>query len=170
MPPLHRTIIFRWSYADPDLRASGDGAARIAPPDSVRLDLFLAGGMGGARALLIGDELRAPGGALVRNVLPPPPLLWASLGRLRVPPASDTVASLSADTLTVDIGRNPRWRSTFIGEELRGLMLIDGGRQQQWVGRDPLTVRYQHAAARRTLQLTIVSVDTVAAFDEAIWR
>ena len=170
LPPVHRTIIFRWAYRDPDLEARGDGAARIAPPDSVRLDLFLGGGLGAMRATLIGDELRAPGGALVRNVLPPPPLLWASLGRLHLPAAADTVVRLQADTLRVDIGRAPRWRSTFVGDFLAGVMLIDGDRQQQWVVRDSSTVHYHHIAGRRTLELTIVSVDTVPPFDEAIWR
>jgi hypothetical protein len=171
LPPVHRTIIFRWSYRDPDMEARGDGTARVAPPDSVRLDFFVGGGMGGARALLIGDRLDAPGGILVRNVLPPVPLLWASLGRLHVPPARDTAARRQADTLRVDIGRDPTWRGTFVGDELRGLMLIDGGRQQQWIVRDSLgVITYRHPTARRELELTVVSVDTVAPFEHDIWR
>jgi hypothetical protein len=169
LPPVHRTIIFEWSYRDPDLQARGEGAARVAPPDSVRIDLFL-GGVGSTRATLIGHALRVPGGALIRNLLPPPPLLWASLGRLDVPPAPDTVARLDADTLRVDIGRDPRWRSTFIGDSLAGLMLIDGGRQQQWVVRRDSTVHYEHVGGRRTLRLRIVRVDTVPPFDDEIWR
>jgi hypothetical protein len=172
LPPGHRLIVFRWDYADNDFRARGDGAARVAPPDSVRLDLFLGGSVGGGgRAILVGDTLSTPDGGQIRNYLPPVPLLWGALGRLHVPAHPDTVARIDGDTLRVEIGRDPAWRATFIARQLRRLEVVDGGRIPQWVTRDSAGhIHYEHARARRRLDLTIVRVDTVAAFDPAIWR
>lgn len=171
LPDIHQRIRFAWSYADLDVRGRGDGVARIAPPDSVRLDLFLAGGTTGGRALLIDDRFDAPGGMFVRSFLPPPPMLWAALGRLDVPAEADTVVRVDGDTIRADIGRDPRWRATYIRQHLRRLELIEGDRLQQWVDRSPdQVVVYRHLRANRSLDLTIVRVDTVAPFDAAIWR
>lgn len=171
LPPINQRIRFSWKYEDLDLRGRGDGVARIAPPDSVRLDLFLAGGNAGGRAVLIDDELRAPGGPMVRSFLPPPPMLWAALGRLHIPPTADTSVRVDGDTTRADIGRDPRWRATFVGGDLRRLELIQGDRLQQWMERTPhRAVTYRHLRANRALDLTIVRVDTVPGFDATIWR
>src|SRR5687768_2952283 len=171
LPPVNQRIRFTWMYEDLDLRGRGDGVARIAPPDSARLDLFLAGGNAGGRAVLIADDLRAPGGAMVRSFLPPPPMLWAALGRLHIPPTADTSVRVDGDTTRADIGQDPRWRVTFVGQDLRRLELIQGDRLQQWVERAPdRTVVYRHLRANRALDLAIVRVDTVAGFDATIWR
>jgi hypothetical protein len=53
LPPGARLIVFNWSLEDPDFVARGEGAARVAPPDSARLDFFLAGGLGRGAAVLI---------------------------------------------------------------------------------------------------------------------
>lgn len=172
LPPVHRQVGFLWTYADQDFRVKGEGAARVAPPDSARLDFFVDEGLGGGRALLIDDRLSTPGPSdRVRDYLPPAPLLWAALGRLRVPAARDTVARVDGDTLRVEIGRDPAWRATFVRDDLRRLELIDGGRVPQWVTREPGgRVHYENARARRRLDLTITRVDTLPAFDATIWR
>jgi hypothetical protein len=171
LPSVNQRIRFTWSYSDLDLRGRGDGVARVAPPDSVRLDLFLHGGNTGGRALLIDDELRAPGGPMVRSYLPPPPMLWAALGRLHVPATTDTAVRVDGDTVRADIGRDPRWRVTFVGRALRRLELIRGDRLQQWVERTPdHKVTYRHLRANRALDLNIIRVDTVPGFDATIWR
>lgn len=170
LPPVHRKIVFHWSYRDREFRASGDGAARISPPDSVRLDLFVGEGVSGGAAVLIDQQLRTSGDRKVRDYLPPVPLLWASLGRLSVPPARDTTARVAGDTLRVDIGHDPRWRGIFIGDTLHRLELIDGDRIRQWMSRQGAQVHYQQVRARRTLDLTITRVDTVPGFDATIWQ
>jgi hypothetical protein len=171
LPPVHRKIVFLWNYADPDFRAKGDGAARVAPPDSVRLDLFVGGGYGSGSAVLVGDRLVAQGDDRIRSYLPPVPFLWAALGRLAVPPAPDTAARVDGDTLRVEIGRDPAWRATFAADQLRRIELIEGGRIQQWVTRDSAGhVHYEHERARRTLDFMVTRVDTVSGFDAAIWR
>jgi len=107
LPPMHRRIVFQWSFTDDNVRVRGDGAARVAPPDSVRLDFFVANGMGSGYALLVGDSVRTPAGDAVRRYLPPVPLLWAALGRLAVPSAPDTAARVDGDTLRVELDTIP---------------------------------------------------------------
>ena len=98
-------------------------------------------------------------------------MLWAALGRLHIPAAPDTAVRVDGDTTRADIGRDPRWRVTFVGHDLRRLELIQGDRLQQWVERAPdRAVTYRHLRANRALDLTIVRVDTVAGFDATIWR
>jgi hypothetical protein len=171
LPPVHRQIVFLWGYSDREFRAKGDGAARVAPPDSVRIDLFVGGGYGSGSAVLVGDRLVASGDDRVRSYLPPAPFLWAALGRLAVPAASDTAARVDGDTLRVEIGRDPAWRVTFAAQQLRRIELIEGGHIRQWLTRDAAgQVHYEHERARRTLDLTVTRVDTVPAFDATIWR
>src|SRR6478609_4634569 len=69
LPEGHRKIVFKWELRDGDMSARGDGVARVASPDSVRLDLFLGGGFGGGAAVLIGDSLRAPGPEMARKLI-----------------------------------------------------------------------------------------------------
>ncbi|HVE78083.1 MAG TPA: hypothetical protein VNA89_04435 [Gemmatimonadaceae bacterium] len=169
LPRVFQRIVFDWEYRDPDATLRGEGAARIAPPDSVRLDLFLAGGLGSGHAFLIGDTVSAPGGALVRRVLPSPPLLWAALGRLHVAHAADTVVRAERDTMRADIGRSPVFRVTFARDSLVAVERIDGGRITERIARRDRVIRYAHAAERRSLTLTITRVDTLSFLDASIW-
>src|SRR3954471_17838412 len=91
LPASPELIVMQWELEDPDFIARGDAAARIAPPDTGRLDFFLGGGLGRGAALLVGDTLRFPSSAddMARRLVPPAPLLWASLGRLAIPPERD---------------------------------------------------------------------------------
>lgn len=164
-------MIFRWAFTDDNFRLRGEGAARLAAPDSVRLDFFVTNGMGSGHAVLIGDDLRTPGGSDVRRYLPPVPLLWAALGRVRVPGAADTLARMVGDTLRVQIGGDDGWRATFVRRDLTRLELVSGGRVPQSTSRDADgTIHYAYPRARRSLEMSVVRVDTVAGFDAAIWR
>ena len=168
--PGHRRIVFRWEYSDQALGARGEGVARIAAPDSVRLDFFLDGGVGGGFAIVVGDSVSTPGGDEVRRYLPPVALLWAALGRLAIPAAPDTVAKVDGGALRADIGRDPTWRVTFVGDQLTRLERIVDGRRLEWVNRNGSEVRYQHERASRSLTLRITTTDAVAPFDPTIWR
>lgn len=171
LPGVHQRIVFDWRVRDGLLTASGEGAARVAPPDSARLDLFLGGGFGSSHAMLIGDTLYAPGGNAIRQMLPPPALLWASVGRLAVPPAPDTTARASGDTLRADIGRSPVWRVTFVGERLARLERIENGRVTEWLRRSVEgIVEYEHVQGGRSLRLHVTRTEEVPPFDASIWR
>lgn len=172
LPRGHHRVVFRWEMEDPDMLTRGEGAARAASPDSVRLDFFLAGGLGGGAAILIGDELRLPPGAddLARRLIPPAPLLWAALGRLAVPPRGDTTARVDGDTLRADIGSPTEWRVTFIRDTLRRLERVADGRVVEWVERrsGDGRVRYQLEPNRRRLDLFISRSDP-SVLDQTIW-
>lgn len=172
LPPKHQRIVFRWELEDPDMMARGEGAARIAPPDSARLDFFLAGGLASGAAVLIGDELRLPSRAddFTRRLIPPPPLLWAALGRLAIPVMRDTVVRVDGDTLRADIGTPTAWRLTFVRDTLRRIERVDGGRVLEWAHRESGGhLRYRHETSRRRLDLFITRIDDVSAFEPYIW-
>ena len=57
LPPGHLRLVFRWAYDDALFAAKGEGVARVAAPDSVRLDFFVDAGLGAGEAILIGDRL-----------------------------------------------------------------------------------------------------------------
>jgi hypothetical protein len=166
----YRKIVFQWELHDGDITARGDGVARIASPDSVRMDFFLGGGFGGGAAVLIGASLRVPGPDMVRQLVPPRALLWASLGRFDVPAERDTLVRVDGGVLRADIGAPVHWRATFRGDTLTRLERIDGGRLQEWVERTGAQrVQYHNESARRSLSLVIQGSDAVAPFDPSIW-
>lgn len=166
----HRKVVFKWELRDGELVSRGDGVARIAYPDSVRLDFFLGGGFGGGAAVLIGDSLQVPGPDAARNLVPPRPLLWAALGRLDLPAERDTVVRVDGALVRADIGAPVHWRVTFHGDSLARLDRVDGGRLQEWVERGSgRAVQYRNESARRTLSLVIQRTDVVPAFDPSIW-
>jgi hypothetical protein len=170
LPRGNQRIVFRWEYVDQAIAAKGEGVARVAPPDSARMDFFLDGGLGGGYAIVIGDSISTPGGDQVRRYLPPVSLLWAALGRLAVPALPDTVAKVDGGALRADIGRNPAWRVTFVADRLTRLERIVDGRRLEWVSRNGADVRYQNERSSRSLTLKISSSNEAPPFDPAIWR
>ena len=170
LPAGRRKIVFQWELHDGEIGARGDGVARIASPDSVRLDFFLGGGFGSGVAILTGDSLQMPGPDMVRKLVPPRPLLWASMGRFDVPSERDTVVRVDGNLVRADIGSPVHWRATFRGDTLTRLERIDGGRLQEWVERSAdQKVLYRNEAARRSLSLVIQRSDAAAPFDPSIW-
>ena len=170
LPAGRRKIVFQWELRDGDISARGDGVSRIASPDSVRLDFFLAGGFGSGAAVLIGDSLQVPGPDMARKLVPPRALLWAALGRFDVPAERDTIVRVDGAVLRADIGIPVHWRASFRGDTLTRLERIDGGRLQEWVERSSdQKVQYRNEAARRSLSLVIQNSDAAAPFDPSIW-
>lgn len=170
--PTPQRVTFRWELNDGDMVARGDGVARIAPPDSVRVDLFLGGGFGrAAAAILIGDSVRVPpGGESEAGLLPPPPLMWAAFGRLAVPPLADTVVRVSGDTIRAELGHPARWRLVAAQNQLLRLERISGDRIVEWVQRTPgREVRYE-LSGRRSLVLHVDAQQPSAPFDASVWH
>jgi hypothetical protein len=171
LPAGRRKLVFQWELNDGEISARGDGVARIASPDSVRMDFFLGGGMGGGAAVLIGDSLIVPGPDMARRLVPSRPLLWAALGRVDLPAERDTVVRVDGGTLRADIGSPVHWRATFRGDTLTRLERVDGGRLQEWIERTTdKRIEYRNEAARRSLSLVIQRSDAVPAFDASIWH
>ena len=173
-PPVwtgHRRIVFEWELKDQDLTARGDGVARIAYPDSIRLDFFLGGGNASGAAILIGDSLAVPGPDLIRRLVPPRALLWAALGRLDVPSERDTVVRVDGQVVRADIGSPTRWRATFQGDSLSRLERVEGARIREWIERGSgQRIQYRHESSGRTLSLVIQRSDAATAFNPSIWK
>lgn len=166
----YQRLVFGWEYKERIGSGRGDGVARIAPPDSVRIDLFLENGSNAGYLILIGDSLRAVAQDDARRSFPPQYLLWAALGVVRVT-APDTVARQDGDTLRVEIGTNPTWRMSFASRRLAWMGRISGGRIEESVERgDSTRVVYREPAKGRSFVLTIRRVIPETGFDAAIWR
>jgi hypothetical protein len=122
--------------------------------------------------VLIGQTVRAPGGDLVRRLIPPPPLLWAALGRLALSPAADTTVRVADGMLRAEVGAPTAWRVSFRGDTMVRLERVAGDRVIEWVERQPSgRVRYRHETARRDLTLVVERfVEESSAFDATIWR
>ena len=176
LPAGHRHLVFRWELQDVDFIARGEGAARIAPPDSARLDFFLGGGVGSGAAVLIRDRLQLAdqGSDIARRVVPPVPLLWATLGRVALPALRDTAARRTGDTVRADLGQPVVWRVTFVRDTLRRIERVEQGRVLEWVERPSAgagnqRVRYRHEGTRRQLDIEITRSTPVGAFDPRIF-
>ena len=171
LPVTPQKVTFKWELDQGQTVARGDGVARLGPPDHARVDLFLGGGFGAAAAaVLVGDSLIVPPGSNGRDLVPPAPLLWAALGRLALPPVSDTIIRVSGDTLRASLGSPVQWRITAVGSQLTRVERVSGERIVEWVDRIPgKKVRYE-LSGRRSLVLDIEIQQPVPPFDASIWR
>jgi len=169
LPGKHRRIVFRWDYEENALIARGEGAVRASAPDSARVDLFLNGGITVGRAILIGNTIRATNQEQVERFLPPPPLMWAALGRLAIPPLPDTVVTVEGEVMHADIGRPAAWRVTIKGMRVMQLARLSGGRIVEVVTRDDGGRLLYEVPGRRKLWLGITRDEEVPAFDASIW-
>ncbi len=165
----HRRLVFRWDYEENSLIARGEGAMRVAYPDSARVDLFLNGGLAVGRAILIGNRLSATNQAQVERFLPPPEMMWAALGRLAIPALADTVITIEGELLHADIGRPAAWRVTIKGSRLTRLARLSGGRIVELVTRDEGGRLLYEVPGRRKLWLGITRDEEVQPFDASIW-
>lgn len=166
----HRRVVFRWDYEENALLAHGEGAARIASPDSARVDLYLNGGIQVGRAILIGNSISATNQQQIEKFLPPPPMMWAAFGRLAIPPLPDTVVTMEGDVLHADIGRPATWRVTITNNRVMQLARISSGRIVEMVTRDTGGRLLYEVPGRRKLWLGITRDEEVPAFDASIWK
>lgn len=161
-------VTFRWEFREEQLAVRGEGAARLAPPDSARLDLFLDGGLGSGVAYVLGDTVHArlPMGD---RIIPPAALFWAAVGRLAVPPG-DTTVRVTGDTVRADINSTQgMFRVAFVRDSLVVLERIADGRIVERVERSGASVRYRQLASRRGLDLTILRRVQTAPFPADVW-
>lgn len=166
--PVHQLIVFNWEYTEGESFSRGEGAVRLAAPDSARVDFFM-GGFGGAAAL-VGDTLRVNAGGMVKRLLPPVPLMWAVFGRLAIPGLPDTTIVTDGPLLRADVGRPVEWRVTARGDSLVSLAHIPGGKMAEQVTRTAAgEVLYDVPSAHRKLHLTIVRTEEGGTFDASIW-
>lgn len=118
-PERHEIVRFSWRSDDGQLQLSGSGAARIAPPDSLRADISAALGIGRATVLMMGDSVVAQPAGLVDRVLPDRFALWVTLGVMRGPSDLTTVERLEE-------GQRAVWRVTDARNRITVFELTDG--------------------------------------------
>lgn len=170
LPPGYQSIVFRWQYRERVFSSRGDGIARIAAPDSLRIDLFLDNGSSAGFVILIADSLAIAAHDNARRFVPPAPMLWAALGRVTMA-GPDTVVHVDGDTLHAEIGPSPTWRLAFHDGALVRAQRLDGQRIEDLVERtDSSVVVYRQPRAARTLTLNVVRRSEESAFDASIWR
>jgi len=184
--PRHPTAIrFRWKYRDDRLSAAGRGQARIAPPDSLRLDYAATLGVKSGAGVVVGDSVQwADPEKDFRSLVPAIPMLWAALGF--VPPPADTAALFGrtdaggdahgwtlrvvagADTLeyVLTVGRDrvlaAQWR--------RAGKVVAASTTRFDASALPSTARIDFPEGPARFELRVVAVDTVAEFPPALWR
>jgi hypothetical protein len=180
--PAHGTALrFRFQFQDERRHWGGRGTARVAPPDSLRFDYVGPLGLGAGAAVVVGDStVWADPAENFRSLVPGIPMLWAALGIVR-PPASDA---------RVESGGTPArtiWRFVQAGDTL-AYVATDGvprileaewRREGKVLARSrtefdgralPAKARVDFPEALARFELTVVAVDTAAAFAPALWR
>ncbi|MDT8341620.1 MAG: hypothetical protein RQ751_08935, partial [Longimicrobiales bacterium] len=172
-------VTFRWRIAEEGVRFSGQGVARSEPPYRARLDLFLDNGEAAAVAVLVEDELRLPV-AFPGGIVPPPPLLWGSLGVFRLPPESELLGGDELEgggrRLRARLASGEVVRYRFRGELLEAVEVEERGRVVQRLelerdgGAVPVEAVYRDLTAFRELVITRESVEHVGPFPPHIWR
>lgn len=128
--PARREIVrFGWRSDDGSLQLSGNGAARVAPPDSLRVDMAASLGLGRATVIMAGQRVEAQPQAVVDRILPDRFALWALLGYMKLPAAASTVEKMEDGDRIVWRITDERGRITLF--EMRGNVLIGATREDQ---------------------------------------
>lgn len=172
-------ILFAWELNDAGVGVRGRGVARVAPPYRARLDLFLNNGELVIRAALVDGELRLPVGA-PDDILPPPDLMWGTLGVFRPESGAKLVGGDRLDDGLIRL----RYRYEdgtelhYATEDgvLRKLEMLSDGDVVQWVEVDrdgdtryPARATYRNLADFRELKIIRQELDLVEAYPVDIW-
>ncbi|MGI9627724.1 MAG: hypothetical protein ACR2QM_12875, partial [Longimicrobiales bacterium] len=157
----------------------GRGVARLEPPDRARLDLFLDNGEQVAEAVLVGDELRIPSWVEV-GMIPPPPLLWASLGVFN-PGETATFVDLrggaSQQQASYDLVGGDRIRYSIEGRRIVHVSVLRDGDQIRTMSvdepgpasRHPDAATYRDIPDFRELKVRLEAVEHPDSFPPDIW-
>jgi hypothetical protein len=179
IPSDHQLYRFKWLLRDERGSAGGRGSARVAPPDSMRLDVAGPFGSGVASAVVIGEAAlwTDPADAISRLV-PNYPLMWAMFGIARLPPGGVALRGLTVDSTqawqyagaadTVEYARTSGGSGRFLAEVRQSGKLI--GRAETTLSPDgtPLKARLTVPSAPAQLDLTFLST-TRDSFAPDLW-
>ena len=173
-------VVFDWNINESGARFHGRGVARMAPEYRARLDLFLANGEPVVSAALVQDDLRLPGAA-PEGLIPPGPLLWASLGVFRPGAQSRLLGGEEMDggrirlryalptgvELHYELAEGVIARASLLseGEVMEAMELTPGADE----GALPSAARYRNIAAFRELHVEADRVEVVDDFPAEIW-
>jgi hypothetical protein len=179
-PEGYRVRRFRWLFNDGQASVGGQGSARIAGPDSLRFDISGPLGIGGAAAMVVGDQARwvQPPDVIAR-LIPSYPLMWAMFGVIRPPPvgarvrgtqgAGTTHLAWAYGADTVRYSRQTGGAGTLRAEWQRGGVTMGIVETRLDADGAPVSARLTVPTVPARLDLTIV-VDSIAPpFPPSVW-
>lgn len=179
-PDGNRQLRFKFKFKDPKGKVGGRGAARIAAPDSLRLDMQGPFGLGKGATMVNGDSTEwIKGPDAIKRIVPDFRLMWSMLGFTRPPPdgailsasqAGDVTAwsyATAADTVEYV-------RTAGVTPSLVALVRKDGmvlGRSETTFGPDGAPIKSQLIVPGNSarLDLTFTESTTPASFKSDTW-
>lgn len=180
LPTAHRLYRYRWLYRDDRSSVGGRGSARLAPPDSVRLDVAVALGVASGAGVVVDDTtLWGRPEDLLARFVPNYDLMWAMFGVARHPPPGAAITGADDETARswqyADGPDTLAYRLTS-GAERRLEAEVRRGRDV--VGRVetrltpagvPSSTRLVIPRGPARLDITFESIDSVAPFPTDLW-
>jgi hypothetical protein len=130
VPAARELLRIRWRSDDGRVSASGSGALRVAPPDSMRVDVAVRLGVARATLIVAGERVEAEPVEAARALLPDRFALWAAIGVVRLPDGGASVERFDDGTRTfwrVSDGAGRRTTFEMAGDTLRGVTRDSGG-------------------------------------------
>ena len=172
-------LLFEWSIIEPGSRLRGRGVARIEPPSLARLDLFTSNGERVAAAALDGDVLRVADDG--QTEVPPPALLWGTLGVFRPGPETGLMGGRRYPNgkleLRYEAPGGAELLYTLRDDRVERIDALRDGRAREEVTlvrveseRFPRQATYRHLGEVRELRITLESVEHVESYPTDIWN
>jgi hypothetical protein len=170
-------ITFDWEAREREARYTGQGAARVEPPQRARLDLFGPRGESYLSAAIVAGELRLPPSA-EGALIPPPELLWGALGIFQPPEGAELAESTrKGDRARLEYRNGvERWTYEFEAERLRRVEWNGPERARRSVELKgegtagiPREATYRDWNAFTELKLKLGKVEEVDSFPPDIW-
>lgn len=181
-PTRPTALRFRWRYRDDRRSGGGRGTARVAPPDSVRVDWATSLNIRTGAAAVVGDSLlwADPKEDYPSSVTPAVQFVWTALGVVRPPGAgaavfggSDSVRAVwryADEHDTLDFRQGLGAPRTLEAEWRRDGTVMARGRTVLGPGGLPESARIDVPKRSARFELTFVAVDSGATFAPALWR
>ncbi len=179
-PTGHQLSRFRWMFNDGQASVGGQGSARIAGPDSMRFDIAGPWGIGGAAAMVVGDQARwVQPPDIIARLIPSYPLMWAMFGVIRPPPpgarirgtAGNGTVALEWDSGidTVRYSRRSAGAGTLRAQWQRAGVTMGIVETRLDASGVPVSARLTVPSVPARLDLTIVADSTALAFPPTVW-
>lgn len=181
--PTRPTLLrFRWRYRDERVAGGGRVTARVAPPDSVRVDWATTLNVRTGAAVVIGDSLMwaDPPKDFPESSPPAVVLIWTALGVIRPPDSAMTVYGGRDSTQTVwryvegrdtiDFRLSAAEPRQLESEWRRDRRVMAHGRTVLGSAGWPQSVRIDVPERPARFELSFVAVDTTATIPPALWR
>lgn len=181
-PTRPTALRFRWRYRDERRSIGGRGTARVAPPDSLRVDWAAILGLSPGSAVVVGDSLlwADPRDDYPSSVAPAVQLLWTTLGVVRPPRAGTAVFGGRDSTRvlwrfveqrdTLDFRLRSADVRTLEAEWRRDGHVVARSRTLLGPAGLPSSARIDVPERSARFDLTFVAVDSAAIFAPTLWR